>query len=269
MGRIESWYDDKAQQEWQRLDNHRTEFAVTMRVLKDHLPPPPADVLDIGGGPGRYAIELTKQGYEVTLSDVSSRCLESARKRADEAGVQFASVVQADAEDLRRFEDRSFDAVLSMGPLYHLLETEQRRRAVVEAARVLNSNGVVFAVFITTFGVLRYAAKLNPEWIVKHGDDLLATGLPADSLEDGSFPGYFIHPDEIPPLMAHGGFEMLDLVGCEGVVSQIEERINELGGELWDAWVDINYRVGHDPTLHGAADHLLYVGRKGRAGSGP
>ena len=46
---------------------HRTEFAVTKRALADYLPPPPARILDCGGGPGYYAIALTQQGYEVTL----------------------------------------------------------------------------------------------------------------------------------------------------------------------------------------------------------
>jgi hypothetical protein len=53
------------------------------------------------------------------------------------------------------------------------------------------------------------------------------------------------------------------MVNCEGLVSQIEERMNELTGELWEAWVDLNYRAGQDPYLYGAAEHLLYIGTKG------
>jgi len=58
------------------------------------------------------------------------------------------------------------------------------------------------------------------------------------------------------------GFATLDLRACEGVVSQIEERVNTLAGELWQAWVDLNYRLGRDPSVHGCAEHVLYVGRK-------
>jgi len=54
----------------------------------------------------------------------------------------------------------------------------------------------------------------------------------------------------------------LDLIACEGVISMIEEKVNDLTGELWQAWVELNYRLGKDPTLHGATEHLLYVGRK-------
>jgi 2-polyprenyl-3-methyl-5-hydroxy-6-metoxy-1,4-benzoquinol methylase len=61
-------------------------FAVTMRTLGDYLPQPPAKILDIGGGPGRYAI--TQRGYEVTLFDLSQGCLDLAK--AKEAGVELA-----------------------------------------------------------------------------------------------------------------------------------------------------------------------------------
>jgi S-adenosylmethionine-dependent methyltransferase len=42
----------------------------------------------------------------------------------------------------------------------------------------------------------------------------------------------------------------------------MEELINQLTGEAWEEWVDLNYRLGQDPTLYGAADHLLYIGCK-------
>ena len=53
-------YDSQPQREWERMDRHRTEFAVTLRAMRAYLPPPPAHVLDCGGGPGRYSIELAR-----------------------------------------------------------------------------------------------------------------------------------------------------------------------------------------------------------------
>ncbi|MBN1485059.1 MAG: class I SAM-dependent methyltransferase, partial [Chloroflexia bacterium] len=47
-------YDEQIEREWQRLDRHRTEFALTLQCC---FPPPPARILDCGSGPGRYAIE--------------------------------------------------------------------------------------------------------------------------------------------------------------------------------------------------------------------
>ena len=56
------------------------------------------------------------------------------------------------------------------------------------------------------------------------------------------------------------GLKTLRLVGCEGVVAGHEDKVNELTGKVWEAWVDLNYQFGQDPTFYGAADHLLYAG---------
>jgi hypothetical protein len=58
------------------------------------------------------------------------------------------------------------------------------------------------------------------------------------------------------------GLRTLRLVGCEGVVAGHEAKVNELTGEAWAAWVDLNYELGQETALYGAADHLLYVGEK-------
>ena len=266
MADIEKYYDQKAQQEWDRLERHRTEFAVTMRAFEEYLPKPPAKVLDIGGGPGRYAISLTQQGYTVTLVDLSKNCLEFAKDRAKEAGVELAGYVHGNATDLAQFPSESYNVVLLMGPLYHLLTIEDRQKALHEAGRVLRSGGSIFASFIGRYAQIRYAAKHVPTWIVEHRqrcEELLATGVLKARPEGGGFTdAYFAHPSEIKPFMEEGGFETLDLIACEGVISMIEEKVNDLTGELWQAWVELNYRLGKDPTLHGAAEHLLYVGRK-------
>ena len=54
----------------------------------------------------------------------------------------------------------------------------------------------------------------------------------------------------------------MSVIACEGGISLIEEKVNELTGELFDDWVELNYKMGKNPTFHGAAEHLLYVGRK-------
>ena len=97
----------------------------------------PARILDCGGGPGRYAIELARPGYQVTLFDLSEGCLELAQRKAEEAGVGLEGVVQGSALDLSCFPDETFDVVLNLGPFYHLLESEERLRALKECKRVL------------------------------------------------------------------------------------------------------------------------------------
>jgi ubiquinone/menaquinone biosynthesis C-methylase UbiE len=265
---IRRYYDLQSEIEWQRLERHRSEFAVTMRALNEHLPPPPAAVLDCGGGPGRYAIELAKRGYQVTLFDLSAANLNLARQKAKAAGVASISYEQGDARDLSRFPDDAFDAVLLFGPLYHLLEEASRRQALVEAVRVLEPGGLLFAAYICRYAAHRFAAKSEPDWILRERDlsqRLLQNGvLPQRGNEHKAFVAYLAHPDEITQACRSVGLRVKSLLGVEGLVSLNEERVNELEGELWQSWVDLNFSVAGDPCLLGSAEHILAVAQKPR-----
>ena len=130
MSAVEQFYDQDAHQEWERLNRHRTEFAVTMRALAEFLPAAPAQLLDVGGGPGRYAIALAQQGYQVTLVDLSQASLRRAAHYAEAAGVRLAAIQQQNALNLSTVVDASYDGVLLLGPLYHLITEEERSQAV-------------------------------------------------------------------------------------------------------------------------------------------
>jgi ubiquinone/menaquinone biosynthesis C-methylase UbiE len=259
---VRHYYNENAEHEWLRLENDRVEFAITVRALNEYLPAPPRRVLDIGGGPGRYSIELARRGHIVTLADFSPAELAIARSRADEADVQLR-MVECDARDLSRFADKSLDVVLMMGPLYHLLDADERKQAIAEAKRVLVPGGRFFAAYITRTAVLRFWAKYDPTRVSDDPSryrEHLHTGEVRDNF--GFTDVYLAHPTEITPVMEAAGFTTLDLIGCEGVISMIRDKVNELTGDAWELWIDLNYRLAKDPSNHGGAEHLLYVGQR-------
>lgn len=255
-------YDSDPLREWERMDRHRIEYAMTLRALETWLPPPPARLLDCGGGPGRYAIELVRRGYRVTLFDLSEGNLRLARQKAAEAGVTLQDIEQGTALDLERYADEAFDAVLLMGPLYHLLAQSDRARALREAVRVLAPGGVLFAAFITRFAAHRWFAANDPErplrdpgfeGIERHGHE---------GVREEGFVAYYAHPDEVGPLLEEAGLRCEAILALEGILSQIEKiGVNDLQGAAWDYWCDYTWRIARDPAIRGAADHLLAVAR--------
>lgn len=264
MSKVENYYDSSPEREWDRLGKKNPiEFAITMQALRDYLPKPPACILDIGGGPGRYAIALTQQGYEVTLLDLSRGNLEFARARASEANVQLAGYIRGNALDLSQFMDESYDVTLLLGPLYHLLEVEERERALHESLRVMKLGGYLFVAFLMRSSVIRFLAKEFPALILNEREQrIMATGIMKTESDEGFIDAYFAHHSEIMPFMQRWSVEMLDLISCESLVSMIDDKLNELTGKAWEAWVALNYAWAKDPAVHGMAEHLLYVGRK-------
>jgi S-adenosylmethionine-dependent methyltransferase len=263
MYNVENFYDQNPQEEWDRLDRHWAEYENSLRALTDFLPPAPAKLIDIGGGPGRYAIALARRGYRLTLVDLSQGNLDLAKQKAAETGVELDGFVHANALDLSAFPEAGFAAALLMGPLYHLHTVEERRSALRQARRLIEPGGLVFAAFITRFASFRDAAVHGYTYVEDdpdYAEKLLTTGVHDNG--QGFADAYFAHPDEVVPLGESVGFTTLRLMGCEGILAGHEEYVNSLRGAARDFWVEINYRMAQESSLLGASDHLLYLGRK-------
>jgi ubiquinone/menaquinone biosynthesis C-methylase UbiE len=141
--------------EGSRLRNgwFQLEFARTQELILRYLPPAPAVVVDVGGGSGVYSAWLVSLGYEVHLVDASPKLVDQARNRSAQQKCAIASIGVGDARQLE-FADDFADAVLLLGPLYHLTERADRMKNLREAHRVLRRGGVIFAAAISRFASL-------------------------------------------------------------------------------------------------------------------
>ncbi len=265
MKTVEEFYDQDPQYEWERINRHRTEFGVTFRALAEYLPKSPAKILDIGGGPGRYALELAQVGHDVTLLDLSQKNLDFARQKANEKGVHLADFVHASATQLPQLPHEQYDAVLMFGPLYHLTAVSDRNKAIQEATRVLKPNGLLFAAFITRLAPIRDTALRNPHWMTENRAkwaEIVAEGVNRAGEHTRFTDAYFAWPDEIRPFMEAHQLQTLAQIGVEGVVAGHEAAMNQAEEHIFVEWVALNYQLGQRADMLGAADHVLYIGRK-------
>jgi len=97
---------------------------VLHRQLLEHVPAPPASVLDVGGGAGHQSFPLARAGYDVTLLDPSEAMLDKARQRLQLLPAEArrrVTLVRADGEHAgEAVNGRRFDAVLCHGVLGYL-----------------------------------------------------------------------------------------------------------------------------------------------------
>ena len=124
---VREFYDQGAEYEWARLEQHPFEFLLTTWMMDQYIRPGDS-VLDIGGGPGRYSIYFAEKGCAVTLAELSGGNVELAKKKAAEAGVALTAHA-VNCLELEALELGQFDHVFLMGPLYHLLDEKDRVRA--------------------------------------------------------------------------------------------------------------------------------------------
>lgn len=122
----------------------RVRTYVLHRQLLEHLPAPPATVLDIGGGAGHQSFPLAHAGYDVTLLDSSPAMLDKAQQRLQrlpEEARRRVTLMQADGGSaVTAVDGRRFDAVLCHGVLGYL---EQPEPLVDQMCRCAARGGVV------------------------------------------------------------------------------------------------------------------------------
>lgn len=260
---VTDFYDQIVAYEWTRLDHYILEYATVQHYFARYLPPPPARILDIGAGPGRYALLLAQQGYDVTIVDLSTRSIAWAKEQFRQSGMNVQAEV-GDARDLYQFAAEQFDAALLLGPLYHLPNLEDRHKAVSELRRVLRVGGRAFTMMLTRAAAIYEGFNRWPEGILEHAgvEQLLATGSGFNFEKNPhDFENvYFAHPTEVIPLHESHGLRTNVLAGCEGILGGRRDALERMTPELRGAWAQLMLQMCEDPGMLGASERLLYVG---------
>ena len=112
-----------------------------LSLLEENFPgkkPEELKILDVGTGPGFFALLLAEAGYQVTAADVTEEMLKEAKKNT---GVFAEKIIWkiSDAQDLE-LEDCEFDAVFSRNVTWNL---ENPGQAYEEWIRVLKPGGLL------------------------------------------------------------------------------------------------------------------------------
>lgn len=261
---IAAFYNSDPEREHCRLEQHQLEYDITWRYLNQYLPSQ-GTILEVGVATGRYTLELAKRGYTLTAVDLSAALIEKCWKNLVDEGLERqVRLVVADARNLSEVTEKGFDAVLLMGPLYHLVVEADRRVALKEAFDRLRTEGVIFSSLISRFGIMGDLLKNVPAWIEEQAEvrSLVEKGKRPDDYPRGGFRGYFAQASEIAPLHEALGFETLVVAGLEPAISADDESYNKLQGKQRQLWLDLFYEMSAESSIIGASRHILYIGKK-------
>ncbi len=264
---IELHYRQTKESERLSGDRGELERLRTEVILARYLPRAPATIFDVGGAAGVYAFPLAKQGYEVHLVDPVELHLEQAKAYALSSGVSLKSMTRGDARRLDIPSDNA-DAVLLLGPLYHLVERADRLEALREAHRILKPGGVLFAAAISRFaslmdglasGFFRDAEFRN---IVATD---LASGQHRNPTSNPFYftTAYFHRPEDLDEEVRSAGFDDVETLAVEGPAwsaAQFAESWNEPAQR--QSLMEFLSMIEREPSVKGASAHLMAIAHR-------
>ena len=244
-----------------QLEKARTQ-EILLRYLKHSM-----TIADIGGATGAYSFWLHDMGHRVYLLDAAEFHIEAATKTSISENKPLASISLGDARALP-YDDEQFDLVLLFGPLYHLQEKEDRRKAIAEAKRVLKKDGILLAATIS-----RYASLFDGFWQGFIDDPAFENILKQD-LKDGNHFNPVNHPmyftdahfhtqKEIEEEFSAVGFSKFNIIAIEGF-GWLRPGFNERWRDEDSRNKMLQYikQTENDPVMIGISAHVMTIAKK-------
>lgn len=222
-------------------------------------------ILDIGAGTGRYAVELAKEGYDVTAVEYVKYNLgrlkqnaNVAKKECQEAGQEFLlQAYQGDARKLKRFAEDTFDLTLLFGPMYHLYSFEDKLQALMEAKRVTRPGGYILVAYLMNeYGVLTYGFKEG------HALECMADGrLDEDyhchSTEKDLYD--YVRLEDMKELRDAAGLEHVQTISADGPADYMRRELNAMSEEMFAKFIEYHLSTCERPELLGAGAHTVDI----------
>ena len=218
---INDFYEQTSEEDRLTLGLGPLEFERNKGLIQKFLPAGKCTIIDVGGGTGKYSEWLALMGHNVWLADPVQKHIRQAKKRSERLRNKF-HVLHAEARKVD-IPDDSADLVIMHGPLYHIMEKEERIKAILEARRIVKAGGVILG-FAINYTASTLVALLQG---VIHEQDVfdmciseLTTGSHyAPEKMPGILPeAYYHRPEELKSEFTETGLRNIEMFAVEGLI---------------------------------------------------
>lgn len=271
-----AFYDEYAEREWTRFEDGRTSpvsYEIHCHYLRRFIGQGDR-VLDVGSGPGRFAIEMARLGSRVTVVDISSTQLRLNEQKVVAAGAEHAieERVMGDVLDLSRWPDDSFDATVCYGgPVSYVLERAED--AVAELLRVTRAGGVLLLGVMSRVGPFAHSLPVIIDLVREHGvamnDRVITDGILPGELSRGHLAMRLFRWSELEELLSRQPCELVAASASDLNPKAEHELWPELEPELRAALVRWEIELAAEPGALNAGSHIIVVVRKTKSPSHP
>lgn len=264
---VKDYYNTHAENEHNRLDMplSKIEFISTLRLIDKYFPRQ-GHIVDIGGGTGRYTIELIRKGYLVTLFDLSDEEIRLASIQLDKHGLSAERLIIGDAREMGMFGSDIFDAALLLGPMYHIAEPKDRAKVLQELKRILKPQGVAIIAYLNSWGLLKSGIAELPHlckdiaFLRSMLDEHTFVGESPYSFTES----YWSTPKVALQEVKNAGLEIISYAGAESFASGMGGVLKKVARDELEAYnniVEVAAEMCELEQYRDSTEHLHIVAR--------
>ncbi len=209
-------------------------------------------IIDIGAGTGAYSIPLYNEGYDVTSVELVKHNL-----RVIQSKNKNIKCYQGNALDLSRFKDNSFDITILFGPMYHLININDKIKALNEAKRITKKNGYIFISYC-----------MNEYAIIEHGfiDNYIKNSINNNDIDnnfkiidkDNNLYSY-VRLEDINYIKNKCNLKRVKIISQDGPTEYLKKYINNMDDDTYELFIKYHLSTCERKDLLGASRHILDI----------
>ena len=232
------------------------EYTTAMRYIHKYLNKMNnPKIIDVGAGTGKYSIALSNEGYDVTAIELVKHNLMTLKSKNSSVKTYLGNAI-----NLSKFKDNSFDMVLLFGPLYHLINKEDKVKALKEAKRIVKEKGIIMVSYY-----------MNEYAIITHGfkDNKILDAIKNKELDEN----FHVTPkktdlysmvrlEDINELNDLSGLKRIKIIAQDGPSDYIRPIINKMDDKTFETYIKYHLSICERLELLGASSHVLDIVKK-------
>ena len=250
---LEKYYGKFCEEKRLTSRHGQVEFITTMKYiheyLKDYNNP---KILEVGAGTGRYSCTLANEGYDVSAIELIKNNLGVLKAKKTSVKAYLGNAL-----DLSRFKDNSFEIVLLLGPMYHLISFDDKIQALKEAKRVVKSNGkIIIAYCMNDYSVITYGFKENNILNCLKNNEI-TKDFKTNSKEENLYS--YVRIEDINLLNKTLNLKRIKIIAQDGPTDYLRSYLNKMDEETFQVYINYHLSTCERLDLIGASSHTLDI----------